>query len=397
MGGGSDPAGGGSDPLGGPRPAGDGALVVLPLRAMGEVPPDGLAALGASLADAALAHGGIAAGDVLAVSSKVVSKALGLRVPEGRREEAVASATVRVVAERATMRPAGPVGPAGSPPRVTRVVEAVAGPVMAAAGVDGSNVGDARSVLLLPEDPDGCADALRAAVAEASGVPAGRLAVVVTDTAGRAWRTGQVDLALGCSGLRPQLDHRGAVDADGRPLAVTSRAVADEIAAAADLVKGKVDGVPAAVLRGLAGLLDPDGPGARSLVRTGPGDWFALGHVEAVRAALGVPPGSAAATEVGLPATGEEPLADRVGRVVALAWVGGGGGADVESAGIDVGLDARGARLIVTGPSPVVVGLLAARLQVAAASEGLAADLAVTGSTATLTLRAAGVTPSPEP
>ena len=84
-------------------------------------------------------------------------------------------------------------------------------------------------------------------------------------------------------------DLRGSTDHDGRPLAVTMRAVADEVAAAADLVKGKADGIPAALVRGLdAAWFSPDAAGARALVRVGPGDWFALGHVEALRAALGV-------------------------------------------------------------------------------------------------------------
>ncbi|WP_409483573.1 coenzyme F420-0:L-glutamate ligase [Arsenicicoccus dermatophilus] len=253
--------------------------------------------------------GGLQDGDVLAVSSKLVSKAEGLRRPwageRGAKDALVRSQSVRVVAERAT--------PAG----VTRIVEAVAGPVMAAAGVDASNTGDQGGLLVLPEDPDAAAERLRRQLRAEVGA---RVGVLLTDTAGRPWRGGQADLALGCAGLSPADDLRGGVDHDGRSLVVTSRAVADEVASAADLVKGKASGVGAAVVRGLAHLVGPDrGPGARSLVRTGPGDWFALGHVEAVRAALGAPPGSPSSERVGVRPLVAEELGARCDRAVRLA------------------------------------------------------------------------------
>ncbi len=163
---------------------------------------------------------------------------------------------------------------------------------MAAAGVDASNTGpEARGrVLVLPRDPDAQARTLRSAVAAAAGASP---AVLLTDTSGRPWRVGQTDFALGCAGLRPTDDLRGGVDADGAPLHVTVRAVADELAAAAELVKGKAEGVPAALVRGAGDLVSTeDGPGASGLVRFDAADWFATGTVESVRAALGCPAGT---------------------------------------------------------------------------------------------------------
>lgn len=330
-------------------------LVVLPLLGVGEVAPEGLAALAARLERACTAHDGLRPGDVVAVSSKVASKALGLRLPAARREHAVELGTVRVVAERS-------VGEG----RVTRVVEALAGPVMAAAGVDASNVGGDDDVLLLPEDPDAVADELRTALAEAAGLAPDELAVVLTDTAGRPWRAGQTDLALGASGLQVLLDHRGELDGDARPLAVTSRAVADEVAAAADLVKGKADRVPAAILRGLDHLLHRDGRGARTLVRTGAGDWFALGHAEAVRAALGVRPGSALAAAVGIRTSAPEPADVRVARAVRTALL-----PLPEETAEEVGVDLGPAELVLAGSDPFVLGLVRGRLGVALHGEGV--------------------------
>jgi coenzyme F420-0:L-glutamate ligase/coenzyme F420-1:gamma-L-glutamate ligase len=191
------------------------------------------------------------------------------------REAAVTSQTVRVVAERVTPR------------GLTRVVESRSGPVLAAAGVDASNVAPG-TVLLLPADPDASARALRARLAELTGA---RVGVVVSDTAGRAWRDGQVDIAIGAAGVAVAEDLRGAHDEHGRLLEVTVRALADEVASLGDLVKGKLAGVPVAVVRGLEALVDDDdGPGASALLRSGGEDWFRYGHVEAVRSALGVPP-----------------------------------------------------------------------------------------------------------
>ncbi|HYN65550.1 MAG TPA: coenzyme F420-0:L-glutamate ligase [Ornithinibacter sp.] len=343
-----------------PSPPVAGGLSVLPIAGVGEVTAG--ADLGGLLVDALAAAGlQVGAGDCLVVSSKVVSKALGLTWP-GTREDAVAAGTVRVVAER--------LGAGG----VTRVVQSVAGPVMAAAGVDASNTGPTQQLLVLPEDPDAEAARLRAAVLDKLELhSATALAVVLSDTAGRPWRDGLTDLALGCAGLTVLEDLRGASDHDGRPLAVTMRALADEVAAAADLVKGKADGIPAALVRGLpATWFTPDADGARALVRVGPGDWFALGHVEALRAALGVEPGSAAAVEVGIASVQpDEGMTARVGRVVALALL------DVPEGSADVGVDeaAGVAELTLGAPDDYDLGRLVVRAQVAAAAEGLRARL----------------------
>ncbi len=326
-----------------------GAFTVTALTGIPQVRAgDDLAALLlAALADAGQA---LANGDILAVSSKVVSKALALTAPDQDREAAVRADTADVVAERAAAT------------HVARVVRAVSGPVLAAAGVDASNTGESGALLRLPADPDAVCRSLHARLVASTGV--GRLGVVLTDTAGRPWRVGQTDFALGSHGLRVLDDLRGGTDMDGRALEVTARAVADEVAAAADLVKGKVSGVPAALLRGLAELVtaEPEEPGARSLIRPVEADWFALGAQEAVRAALGVPPGSAVAERVGIRAAGAEPVADRVRRAVGVAL----------STGLDAQVDAGLDRVEVAGSDPVVVGMMAARLLAALAGEGLA-------------------------
>jgi coenzyme F420-0:L-glutamate ligase/coenzyme F420-1:gamma-L-glutamate ligase len=207
-------------------------------------------------------------GDVVLVTSKVVSKSEG-RVRHVEREAAIRDETVRVVARR---------GP-------TSIVENRLGLVMAAAGVDASNVAPGW-VVLLPEDPDASARALR----EQVHVDTGRnVAVVVTDTAGRAWRTGQTDLAVGVAGLEPLDDHTGRTDGYGNDLVVTAPAVADELAAAAELVTGKLGGRPVSVVRGLADHVLPPGEhgaGAGALLRPREQDMFALGAREAVLAAV---------------------------------------------------------------------------------------------------------------
>ncbi len=207
-------------------------------------------------------------GDVVVVTSKVLSKAEG-RVRAGDREDAISEETVRVVARR---------GP-------TRIVENHLGLVMAAAGVDASNVATGH-VVLLPTDPDASARALRERVHQEGGA---NVAVVVTDTAGRAWRMGQTDLAIGVAGVEPLDDHAGRTDAYGNELAVTAPAVADEIASLAELVTGKLGGRPVSVVRGLGSRVLPvgdHGPGARALVRPRDQDMFALGAREAVLAAV---------------------------------------------------------------------------------------------------------------
>ncbi|MFV0129595.1 coenzyme F420-0:L-glutamate ligase [Streptomyces sp. HMX112] len=209
---------------------------------------------------------GLVDGDVLLVTSKVVSKAEGRIVAAGDREAAIDAETVRVVARR------GPL----------RIVENRQGLVMAAAGVDASNTA-AGTVLLLPEDPDASARAIRTGLRDTLGVDVG---VVVTDTSGRPWRSGVTDIAIGAAGVRVLDDLRGGTDAYGNPLVATVVAGADELAAAGDLVKGKTAGLPVAVVRGLAHLVGEHPDGARALVRGAADDMFRLGTSEAVRAAV---------------------------------------------------------------------------------------------------------------
>lgn len=216
-------------------------------------------------------------GDILAVTSKIVSKSEGRMISARDREQAITDETVRVVATRA--HPGG----------ITRIVENKLGMVAAAAGVDASNT-PFGTVLLLPVDPDASADCLRRALEQRFGV---RLGVIITDTLGRAWREGQTDVAIGSSGVRVLDDLRGSLDTQGRVLDVTAPATGDEIASAADLVKRKSDGLPVAVVRGLAHLLDDSAPGARSLIRPAANDMFRLGTDEAYR--LGFEAGQAAA------------------------------------------------------------------------------------------------------
>ncbi|MFJ6650228.1 coenzyme F420-0:L-glutamate ligase [Streptomyces sp. NPDC091290] len=215
----------------------------------------------------AAAEPGLADGDVLLVTSKIVSKAEGRIVEAADREAAIDAETVRVVARR------GPL----------RIVENRQGLVMAAAGVDASNTRPG-TVLLLPEDADASARAIRDGLRDALGVDVG---VVVTDTFGRPWRTGLTDVAIGAAGVRVLDDLRGGEDAHGNPLSATVVATADELAAAGDLVKGKAAGLPVAVVRGLAHTLaEDDGTGARALVREARDDMFRLGTSEAVREAV---------------------------------------------------------------------------------------------------------------
>ena len=207
-------------------------------------------------------------GDILVITSKIVSKAEGRIVEAQDREDAITAETRRIVASRA--HPGG----------VTRIVETHTGLVMAAAGVDASNVPDG-TVALLPVDPDASALALATALRARLGIVVG---VILSDTFGRPWREGQTDVAIGAAGLHVVDDLRGSTDSQGRVLEVTVPAIADELAGAADLVKGKATGRPVAVVRGLgryvAGL---DAPGAKRLVRHAELDMFRLGSDEADR------------------------------------------------------------------------------------------------------------------
>ncbi|GAA1816758.1 coenzyme F420-0:L-glutamate ligase [Planosporangium flavigriseum] len=240
-------------------------LEVRPVTGIGEVTP------GTDLADLiTTAAPWLEDGDVLVVTSKIVSKSEGrlVEVPaedgperDAARDVAIAAETARVVARR---------GP-------TRIVQTHHGLVMAAAGIDASNVERSRLVLL-PVDPDASARALRAALRERHGRQVG---VVITDTMGRPWRLGLTDVAIGAAGVLPVRDYRGDVDPYGNELHVTEVADIDELAGAGELVKGKFDQVPIAVIRGYGGVTDDDGPGARALVRDAEMDMFSLGTAEA--------------------------------------------------------------------------------------------------------------------
>jgi coenzyme F420-0:L-glutamate ligase/coenzyme F420-1:gamma-L-glutamate ligase len=219
----------------------------------------------AVIADAAA--GALADGDILVVTSKIVSKAEGRIIAADDREAAITAETVRVVATRPT--------PNGG---TTRIVQNRLGMVSAAAGVDASNTPEG-TILLLPEDPDASARLIAAGVRARVGAEVG---VLISDTLGRAWREGQTDHAIGAGGVHVFEDLRGRTDAEGRPLVVTMPCVADELAAATDLVKGKAARRPVAVVRGRADLVGSlDLPGARSIVRPLERDMFRLGADEA--------------------------------------------------------------------------------------------------------------------
>ena len=208
---------------------------------------------GALVGDAVERAGGLEEGDVLVVAHKVVSKA------EGRVEEADDVLEVILREARAVRRRRDELV----------IAETEHGFVCASAGVDRSNTPGEGWVVLLPRDPDASAAGIRSALGERFGVAP---AVVVSDSFGRAWRQGTTDVAIGVSGMSPLLDLRATYDAAGRPLQSTIIAVADELAGAAELVMGKAEGVPAAVVRGYRA-----GPGdgsARELVMPPERDLF---------------------------------------------------------------------------------------------------------------------------
>lgn len=220
--------------------------------------------LGELIADAAAAGPGLRDGDILVVTSKIVSKAEGRLLRGVDREKAIDAEAVRVVARRGG----------------TRIVETRHGFVMAAAGVDASNT-EPGTLLLLPEDSDASARALRASLAARTSC---RVGIVVSDTFGRPWRMGLTDVAIGVAGLDALDDHRGRADTHGNELVVTVTAIVDELASAAELVKGKAGAVPVAVVRGLGHLVtEDDGPGVRPLIRGSAEDMFRLGTDDALR------------------------------------------------------------------------------------------------------------------
>jgi coenzyme F420-0:L-glutamate ligase / coenzyme F420-1:gamma-L-glutamate ligase len=248
-----------------------GAIEILPVPGLPEFRPgDDLAAAVAAAAP------WLRDNDVVVVTSKVMSKCEGRIVdapsdPDARdalRRKLIDTEAVRILARKGR----------------TLITENALGLVQAAAGVDGSNVGSTE-LALLPVDPDASAAALRSGLRERLGVTVG---IVVTDTMGRAWRNGQTDVAIGAAGLTVLHGYGGSYDRHGNELIVTEIAVADEIAAAADLVKGKLTDIPVAVVRGLT--LPDNGSNARTLLRPGEEDLFWLGTEEAI--ALGFEKGA---------------------------------------------------------------------------------------------------------
>jgi len=230
------------------------------IEGIGEIQPgDNIAAL-------VIEHANLADDDVVVITSKVVSKAAGLAADD--KERVVDEQTDRVLAHRGG----------------TRIIRTHHGLTLAAAGVDGSNV-ESGTYLPLPPDPDDSARSIRADLRRLSGK---RVAVVISDTAGRAWRQGQTDIAIGCAGLLPLEAFAGRQDSYGNPLVVTAPAVADEVAAAAELASGKLGRRPVVIVRGLPEhvFTDEDGPGAASLIRPERDDLFGLGSREAVVAAV---------------------------------------------------------------------------------------------------------------
>jgi coenzyme F420-0:L-glutamate ligase/coenzyme F420-1:gamma-L-glutamate ligase len=244
-------------------------LRVLPVEGLPEV------TAGASVGAEIGARAELAEDDVVVVSQKVVSKAEG-RVR--RLSSVIPGAEARRLAAVLGKEPALVELILGESREVLRaernvlIVETRHGFVCANAGIDMSNLPEPGTVALLPEDPDASARRIRAELAEASG---SNLAAIVSDSFGRAWRLGQVEVAIGCAGIAPLDDWRGRADAAGRELEATLIAVADQAAAAADLVRGKAGGVPAAVVRGLSRhVIREDGPGAAALRRSRDEDLF---------------------------------------------------------------------------------------------------------------------------
>ncbi|GAA1745934.1 coenzyme F420-0:L-glutamate ligase [Luedemannella helvata] len=358
------------------------ALIVLPVRGIGEITP------GTALAEVIWAAAPwLRDGDVLIVTSKIVSKAEGrlVTVPpdegperDAARQAAVTAETARTVATR---------GP-------TRIVQTRHGFVLAAAGIDASNV-DPTHLVLLPLDPDASARALRAALREVSGREVG---VVITDTMGRPWRLGLTDVAIGAAGLPALRDHRGEVDAYGNDLFITQLAVVDELAAAGELVKGKTDQVPVAVVRGFLPRVPtgaPDGDGARVLIRDAESDMFSLGTAEARADGL-----RTAATLPDREPDDQAPagVAERLAAALAIV---------PEVAGVRWHpLDERAAVLgVADGPAAVALGTAVHRLRVALWAGGLASawqlvrpadfDLPAGGVGALVTVSPGGASPGP--
>ena len=242
-----------------------GELRVLPVTGLPEIGE------GATLGELIAAQAKLNDGDVVVVSQKIVSKAEGRirylsSVSPGEEAHRLATeldkdpALVELILEqsREVLRAE----------RGVLIVETHHGLVCANAGIDSSNLPDPDTVCLLPEDPDASARKLRAEISPT-------IAVVISDSFGRAWRLGQAEVAIGCAGLEPLDDWRSRTDAHGRQLEATQIAIADQAAAAADLIRSKDSHVPAAIVRGLSRYVTTDdGPGAAALRRPPADDLF---------------------------------------------------------------------------------------------------------------------------
>lgn len=261
-------------------------LTVRPVHGIGEIRP------GDDLAELIVEHlkGEIADGDIVVVTSKIVSKAENRILAADNRHDAIAQETVRVVAEK--------VWPGGS----TKIVENRLGLILAAAGVDASNTPEG-TVLLLPKDPDESAHRICVKLREIYGL---NLGVIITDTLGRPWRLGQTDVAIGAAGVSVMEDLSGTTDDFGAELSVTMAAVADQIAGAANLVTGKTSRCPVSIVTGRSDLVlthlphtyVPDAgehtdqsereafSRARDIIRPMSEDLFSLGTQEAYEAGL---------------------------------------------------------------------------------------------------------------
>jgi coenzyme F420-0:L-glutamate ligase/coenzyme F420-1:gamma-L-glutamate ligase len=226
-------------------------LRVLPIRGIGEIHPgDDLATI--LLTALAGANQALASGDVLVVTQKIISKAEGRLVNPAEVEP---SAFARQIAKTAKKDAHFQELVLRESRRIVKmdkgilITETHHGLICANAGIDESNVGGGHLACLLPVDPDASAAALRAALRERAGVD---VAVIISDTFGRPWRDGQVNVAIGVAGMEPLSSYSGIQDPYGYTMQVTLLAIADELAGAAELVMGKIDKVPAAIVRGYA-------------------------------------------------------------------------------------------------------------------------------------------------
>jgi coenzyme F420-0:L-glutamate ligase/coenzyme F420-1:gamma-L-glutamate ligase len=284
------------------------------------------------------ADAGLRDGDIVVVTSKVVSKAED-RLVSGTREDHLAAESVRVVAKRGD----------------TQIVETHHGFVLAAAGIDASNV-PAGTVALLPLDPDASAAKVRNTLLTEIGVD---VAVIISDTMGRPWRDGVIDTAIGAAGLDVRWDLRGQRDTAGHLLEATVIAIADELASAADLVKGKLAATPVAVIRGFPFTRSDPDPGARPLIRPSADDMFRLGTREAKHQLV------ADSAPVSPNVKGERRLGGNTDDVLVRLALDA-----VATDGVALSVGSDGGTVTASG-DPLLVGIALGRLLAALAAENL--------------------------